>query len=351
MTLLPDSLQASLLGMGLLQPGETCSAEPLTGGVASDIWYVRAGDREFCVKRALERLRVERDWRVPTHRNAFEVAWLEIAAGIAPDCVPRVLGHDSAAGIFAMEYFPPGRFRNWKQELSGGVVDLETVERLAGLLVRIHSATAHDSTLAARFDDGELFFQLRLEPYLHGAAEGHPEVRDRLLALSTQVAASRQVLVHGDVSPKNILVGEETIVLLDAECACLGDPAFDLAFCLNHLLLKCLWVPEASSLLLQAFERLAGRYLAAVDWEAPGPLERRVAELLPGLLLARVDGKSPVEYLEETAREVVRGFARQNLLSPPASLDQLSNNWRAVIVDHQRRVDRAGGQPGDTSSL
>lgn len=342
MTTLPDSLQASLLGMGLLHPEEGCAAEPLAGGVASDIWRVGQDEREFCVKRALERLRVERDWRVPTHRNAYEVAWLEIAAGIAPESVPRVLGHDPRAGVFAMEYFPPGRYRNWKQLLSQGQVSPATVEQLADLLAGIHCATAGDSRLAARFDDGELFFQLRLEPYLHGAAEHHPDLRTRLLELSAEVANRRQVLVHGDVSPKNILVGETGVVLLDAECACLGDPAFDLAFCLNHLLLKCLWVPAASATLLAAFDTLATRYLAAADWEPREALEARVAQLLPGLLLARVDGKSPVEYLDATGRDIVRRFARQQLVTPPADLAQLTRSWRAALGDDRRQPMNTG---------
>ena len=104
-------------------------------------------------------------------------------------------------------------------------------------------------------------------------------------------------MIHGDVSPKNILVGPRGPVFLDAECACIGDPAFDLAFCLKHLLLKCLWVPAARVALLDSFHRMFEAYLSGVDWEAPAALEVRCAELLPALFLARVDGKSPVEYV------------------------------------------------------
>ncbi len=333
MTRLPASLQTSLEGMGLLAAGEVCDARPLTGGVASDIWYVGTAEREFCVKRALERLRVEREWRVPVHRNAFEVAWLDIAADIAPGSAPRVLGHDPAAGVFAMEYFAPASYRNWKDLLSRGVVDLETVAAVAGLLVRIHSATAGDSSLAARFDDGELFFQLRLEPYLHGAAVQNPDLAPQLHALAAEVAGRREVLVHGDVSPKNILVGEPAVVLLDAECACLGDAAFDLAFCLNHLLLKCLWAPAARTSLLAAFSRFGEHYLAGVDWDEPAAIAERAARLLPGLLLARVDGKSPVEYLDDPERERVRRFARDNLQSPPQDLEQIVQRWRVALAE------------------
>ena len=138
--------------------------------------------------------------------------------------------------------------------------------------------------------------------------------------------------MHGDVSPKNILIGPEGPVFLDAECAWYGDPAFDLAFCLNHLLLKCLWTPRARSGFLACFEALAGSYLGGVAWEAPAALEGRVARLLPGLLLARVDGKSPVEYLTtEEERAPVREVARALLLRPAERLVEVRAAWAARL--------------------
>ncbi len=141
---------------------------------------------------------------------------------------------------------------------------------------------------------------------------------------------SHQVsLVHGDVSPKNILAGPYgQPVLLDAECAWWGDPAFDLAFCLNHLLLKCLWVPQALSALINSFDALARAYLRRVDWEPAEALERRTAALLPGLLLARVDGKSPVEYLTtEPQWRIVRRCASELLRQPVARLVEVAAAW------------------------
>ena len=124
-----------------------------------------------------------------------------------------------------------------------------------------------------------------------------------------------------------------TEVFLDAECAWWGDPAFDLAFCLNHLLLKCLWTPRAQAGFLACFDRLAGRYLAGVDWEAPDELERRAARLLPGLFLARVDGKSPVEYLtEERAKTRVRRVARALLARPVARLGAVRAAWAEELA-------------------
>jgi hypothetical protein len=140
-------------------------------------------------------------------------------------------------------------------------------------------------------------------------------------------------MIHGDVSPKNILIGPQGPVFLDAECACIGDPAFDLAFCLNHLLLKCLWTPAARADFLACFDTMTAAYLAGVAWEDGEDLEARVAGLLPGLFLARVDGKSPVEYITDEADKArVRRCARALLASPPAR-----------IADIRHRLDRGAG--------
>ena len=122
-------------------------------------------------------------------------------------------------------------------------------------------------------------------------------------------------------------------ILLDAECAWYGDPAFDLAFCLNHLLLKCLWVPSAALRFLQCFDALKDSYLRGVSWEAPGGIEERTASLLPGLLLARVDGKSPVEYLtEEKQKESVRSVAGELLVKPPSTLSSVAQAWQRSLT-------------------
>ena len=139
--------------------------------------------------------------------------------------------------------------------------------------------------------------------------------------------------MHGDVSAKNILMGPHGPVFLDAECAWWGDPAFDLAFCLNHLLLKCLWVPHASDAFIASFDALAAAYLEGVDWEPSVDLERRTTALLPGLLLARVDGKSPVEYItEDVQRDLVRQVARGLLRLPVERLRFIGNAWREALV-------------------
>ena len=314
----------------LVPPGQVPQFEPLGGGVSSDIWLVRAGSSEYCVKRALERLRVAADWHADVSRNANEVRWLTQVGRLNPDLVPSVLASDSSIGAFAMEYLPPDRHELWKAQLARGCVIPETAATVGRHLASIHAAFAKSSASAAEFDTGASFHALRLEPYLLATARVHADLAPVLEALAERTARTRLTVVHGDVSPKNIMLGARGPIFLDAECAWFGDPAFDLAFCLNHLLLKTLWVPSAERELLISFDALADAYLRGVEWESAAALEQRAAHLLPALFLARIDGKSPVEYITRDApKEMVRREARKMLRQPADRLGDIRHAWES----------------------
>jgi len=327
-------LLSALVRLGVVPPASHPRITALEGGVSSDIRLVELDGRRLCVKRALPRLKVAQLWEAPIARNGFEWAWFEVAGAICPDAVPQLIAHDEAAGLFVMGYLEPAQYPLWKTQLRDGVADRATAASVGERLAQIHNATADRADIAARFATDEGFQAIRLEPYLLATARAHPDRAVALGALVEITAATRLVLVHGDVSPKNILIGPRGPVFLDAECAWFGDPAFDLAFCLNHLLLKCLWTPTASNGFLDCFEGLAARYLERVAWERPADLEARAARLLPGLLLARIDGKSPVEYITaETDKNLVRRVARRLLADPVARIAAVGHAWRDAILD------------------
>lgn len=326
-------LAAALRAIKLLGPGEPYRVEQLGGGVSCDVLAVEAGGRAFCVKRALARLRVAADWRAPVERAEAEVAWFRLVAGIDPKLVPQILGEDRARHVFAMSYLPPETYPLWKARLAAGQVDPEFAAQVGAALARIHAATTGRADIAAQFANHEQFLALRLEPYLLFTAGRHPDVEPRVRQLADSIAASRVSLMHGDVSPKNILCGPEGPVFLDAETACIGDPAFDLAFCLNHLLLKCIWRPEHSGAYLESFAQLEDAYLSDVDWEPRGDVERRTAALLPALLLARIDGKSPVEYITDARdKDHVRATAKELLREDCVRLDSMAAIWSARLA-------------------
>lgn len=322
----------ALVRLGLVPAGTAVPMTPLAGGVSSDIWRADLPDGPVCIKRALPKLRVAADWRAPVGRNIYEARWMEIVREILPDVVPALRAHDPDAGLFVMEYLDPAEYPLWKTELMAGRIDAAVARAVGDCLGRIHARTAGDVALAKRFDSGAIFHAIRLEPYLLATAQAHPDRAAALAGLAEVTANTRLAVIHGDVSPKNILAGPRGPVFLDAECASFGDPAFDLAFCLNHLLLKCLNRPDLAAAYLECFDGLAARYLRQVDWEDPAGLERRAARLLPGLLLARVDGKSPVEYVnDENLKDHVRHVTRNLLVGPVNRLGDVRARWLAII--------------------
>ena len=333
-TAAPDrAMVDSLVNLGLLSNPAAASFEPLSGGVSSDIWKVTEHGRVFCVKQALPKLKVKADWFAPIERNRFEVAWYQIANEICPGSAPRILAQDEKIMLCAMEYMPPQTHRLWKTELRDGRTDNAMASKAGIILGRIHSETANNDSVKSKFTRPDIFYDIRLEPYLEATAAKHPDLERQLFQLSKQTGETALTLVHGDVSPKNILLGPKGPVFLDAECACIGDPAFDLAFCLNHFLLKCLWNPETQDGFMTCFRKMATDYLHQVDWEDPEDLEARAACLLPGLFLARVDGKSPVEYItEESQKERVRKCGRSFLLEQPAKLESIALAWEDELA-------------------
>ena len=289
--------------------------------MSSEIWKVG----NVCIKRALPRLRVAQRWEAPIERNRYERLWLETAAAAAPGAAPRVLAADDREGLFAMQYLD---LPLWKAQLRDGRAEPRFAAQVGATLGAIHAATAGKPEIAQRFASDDIFYAIRLEPYLVATGKAHPDLQVLIGSLVERTAQTRVCLVHGDVSPKNILVGGEGSahfpVFLDAECAWYGDPAFDLAFCLNHLLLKCLWVPGRRDAFLACFDALSSSYLKTVSFNG---VEARAASLLPALLLARVDGKSPVEYLTAESKQVVRTVARE-LLPIASTLEQVRETWQ-----------------------
>ena len=312
----------------LRQDGVVTTAEarlvPLTGGVSSEIYRVEDGSRTFVVKRALEKLRVQADWRADIGRNRFERLYLERVGRIVPRAVPKVLSaHD---GYFTMEWLGNG-WENWKQRLLAGDCRVADAASAGWILGRIHRTTAGDQALLREFDTTENFHQLRLNPYLQTVAEKHPSHRRLIVNEIARIAGTRESLVHGDFSPKNMLLAGHRLMVLDCEVAWYGDPSFDLAFLLNHLLLKALYHAPKDKGLDALFTAVCEAYFAERKLPDERVFDARTAKTLLLLLLARVDGKSPVEYLPPEKQDKVRGFVLPQLSRTDISLAEIQSAW------------------------
>ena len=310
------------LGLGAAQ--DVRSVTPLTGGVSSDIAQVNVGGRKVCVKFALPQLRVEEEWHAKVERNLAEYLWLEFVSTISPRSTPRLLGKDEKAHGFAMEFIDGKDTYLWKKALLDGQPDKGEAIKVGGTLGKIHHCSTTTLDLKRQFQNQSEFYALRIEPYLIHTARRRTEVAEELAALVKSLGAHELTLVHGDVSPKNIMIRKHEPVFLDAECATVGDPSFDVSFCLNHLVLKAVHLPPSRQSLLRSVNDFWSAYAGCVSWEPASILEERVCKLLPALMLARVDGKSPVEYLSENSRSLVRSLSIELLADPSDSLMNLT---------------------------
>ncbi|MGR5144438.1 phosphotransferase [Photobacterium sp. DNB23_23_1] len=297
------------------------TATPLTGGVSCEIYLVEDHDKKIVAKRALEKLKVEQDWFADTSRNLFEQRYLKYVGKQFPQYVPKILHSFEEERLFTMEFFPES-FKDWKKALMQGDTSVVVAKKIGVILASIHKVSWHEEIAQNLFKSDSNFYELRLEPYFESMIDKHPQLADEIKSLCGDVANTKHCLVHGDFSPKNILVSDEEIKIVDCEVAWYGDPAFDVAFLLHHLLLKASHFRNRKYLdLAKAFH---SRYRKTIGDERYDVVcEAKVVQLTLMMMLARIDGKSPVEYLSPDEKNVIREQIIQWLNMKFDNLDQV----------------------------
>lgn len=300
-----------LIERGLLKTGETAVVEELGGGVSNVVLKITTSKDRFVLKQALPQLRVKDEWFSTVERIFLEKACLEVLARILPrGSVPEVLFCDPENYLFLMTSAPEGSVV-WKDQLLRGQVDLGIAAQVGDLLAIIHNKTAGDPAVREQFPDHRNFIELRVDPYHWTVAKRHPDVGRAVEEEVGRMLETKLCLVHGDYSPKNILVSGRDLLLLDCEVAHYGDPVFDIAFCLNHLLLKAIKNHRLKEAHFQAAFTFWEAYFQAIRLSSQAALMRSTLRELGILMLARIDGKSPVEYIkDEPTKDLVRAISK-----------------------------------------
>jgi 5-methylthioribose kinase len=308
--------------------------ELLTGGVSADVFMVVASGRRLVVKRALGRLRVREDWRASPARVLREAAALSLAKQIRPDNVPAIVDLDEEQLVLTIEAAPP-ELVNWKVELLAGSID-DTVGRSLGMaLADWHSKSWKDQNALEPFADGTNFFELRISPFFHRVAQIHTDLGAVIGEVATRLASRSVCLVHGDFSPKNVLTGGAGLWVLDWETAHCGDPTFDVAFLVSHLLCKAIHRPECAA----AYRACSASFVDAYLARSSLPVDPAVLVAQVGcLVIARVDGTSPVDYFDDDEAAAARVLGRRVLLERPADLASV---WSWVGNGRPRNAARA----------
>lgn len=319
----PEQIVAFLVGHGVLRfdPGRA-SVTKLTGGVSGVAYLVESGPQRVVVKRALGQLLVQAEWFAKPERAITEAAAIEVLHRLTPQQTPELLDVDTELCTFVMSA-APSSWVPWKTRLMADDIDVETETAVAStlgwVLATWHRETAADVGLADRFADYEAFEQLRLDPFHRAVARIHPDLSQAIRVCIHDLITRRDCLVHGDFSPKNVLVGTDGLMALDFEVAHVGASVFDVAFMNCHLLLKAAHHPSHAPLLRQISAIFTGSY-SQVRGAVPAP---NLGWHTACLLLARVDGVSPAGYLDLRGQILVREIARAALSRDSCDLDTL----------------------------
>lgn len=326
----PDNLLAYLRDAGHVGAEETPDIHILAGGVSNRTVLVeRANGEAWVLKQALAKLRVKVDWFSPperVHREAAGLRWLEQLAPAGT--ITPLIFEDFDHHLIAMQAVPQPH-QNWKMMLLAGDLHLDHVEQFASLLGTIHSAgNARLAELEPVFGDRGYFESLRLEPYYGYTATQVPEATAFLTSLIAETRSHADTLVHGDYSPKNVLVHNDRLILLDHEVIHIGDPGFDLGFSMTHLLSKAHHLPELRGDFAEAPECYWQRYWNIVrdgGWAAN--LEQRAVRHTLGCMLARVRGRSPLEYLDDAERDRQAAAVVALMRDPPQTVAGLAGRF------------------------
>ena len=301
-----DELIQYLADYGHLQERQIKHIQPLSGGVSNRTMLVGFGDASaWVIKQALEKLRVTSDWFSDPIRIHREAAGIRTLQRLTPtDTIPAFIFEDQQQHLLAMTAVPQPH-ENWKTLLLQGDINLDYVRQFGQVLASIHrNAYQERDTLALDFADSSFFESLRLEPYYAYSAEQTPTLAPFLTQLIAATKNTQITLVHGDYSPKNVLIYQDQVVLLDHEVIHWGDPAFDIGFSLTHLLSKAHHLSVYRTQFTQAAHTYWQTYADGVhDMPWRSETEQRAIQHTLACLLARVVGRSPLEYLTPTEKQ------------------------------------------------
>ncbi len=328
---LPATIKKACIKFNLISDIEKLVSKKITDGVSSDIWFVKTKNVKFCVKRALPKLSVKTNWFAPVSRSNYEAYYFKTCKQIIPESFPKVLGHDKTNYILAMQWFPSSDYQLWKKKLLANITLEEDALRVSKVLGKVHYSFLNDKKIEKTFLNDKTFHDIRIEPYLLFTSKSYPSFQKSFLSMAEKLKTNKKTLIHGDYSPKNILIGKDYPVILDAETACWGDPIFDLAFCLNHIVLKSILHRNKKNNHIKVFDCFVRNYFKYFKVDNKKRVIKNFLKLLAMLLLARIDGKSPVEYFNIKKKNIVRDFGKSLLESHSDELSKMKIIWNNFL--------------------
>ena len=296
----------------------------LTGGVSSEVYHVKTIKNNYCIKRSLKRLLVKKKWIANTNRIKFEYLWLKHCQNILKRNIPNTYEFNNKKKYIVMEYLKTSQYKTLKQLYFNKIININTIRSISKHLYKIHSNSSNYRTKKTFEGNYKNFYDLRLDPYFNEVGRVYPKYKGYIKKINENYIKHSNTLVHGDFSPKNILVGKNKIIYLDAECCNFGDPVFDLVFFTNHLLIKSIFFKDKSQEFIKLYISFYKEYLSNLSTKNFNSYIDRIIKMTPIMLLSRVDGKSPVEYINKVKiKNIIRKKSFLLLDSKISSLNDI----------------------------
>ncbi len=315
-----DSVIPYLVEKKVISAEENPRVEVLTGGVSNVVLAISTSNKQLVLKQALAELKVAEKWEADQRRAIVEANAISLFHRLSPRHVPNLIFLDPDCFILILERVPI-ESTVWKSDLLSDVINPEIAAELGRILASWHNFGEHDEKAREQFMEDSLFEQLRIDPFYRFVADRNPALRPSIDTLISELEGDKTTIVHGDFSPKNMMVGaKDEVYVLDFEVTHVGNPVFDLAFLTAHLLCKFFRASNAREerLLKNCADRFFEEYSKL----------RKVASSfglhVALIALARVKGKSPVNYLsEDQQRLLVRHTEKILLAGENVDLDNL----------------------------
>ena len=319
-----EQLEQYLLDKKIINKDEGYDLKYCKGGVSGTVVFVYAGKKELIVKQALAQLKTKDVWLCDPNRMNIEQAGNVVYNKIVPESAPEVYFYDDENYIYGRQAAPES-CSMWKSDLLSGLFDFQVAEKAIDALSKVHNGCAGKQEIIDVFGDKAIFYDLRISPYIEFTVGKHPELRAYADSVNEYLMGPGITLVHGDYSPKNIMINGRDIFIMDYEVSHYGHPSFDLAFFSNHFLLKCVKNKQWMDTTLNMLDLMLKKYFSAVEFMDAAELEKTFVKLLALLFLARVDGKSPAEYItEEEDKALIRKIAFR-------MMDEKLEDYKSVI--------------------
>ena len=296
----------------------------LEGGVSSDVYKVQTNSKTYCIKRSLPKLRVMKEWFADTKRLRYEYLWLKHCKKIIPNSIPNIYQFSAKQDFLILEYLSEKNYTTLKLKLLKKDIDINVINKISKNLSKIHKESTGKFVKKKFINNSKNFYDLRLDAYFNEVGRVYPDLKKIIKNIIKNYEKYSSTLVHGDFSPKNILIFNKNIKYIDAETCNFGDPAFDVVYFCNHLLLKSIHIPDKKNKFIQSYENFFKTYLKSIKLSQRKNFIDRCIAMVPIMLLARIDGKSPVEYIiKKNIKNKIRLLSFNLINDPPKSLEYL----------------------------